>query len=81
MNRNPPETMNYYDQTVSRMIAEKYGLTPLDALRAFTASATHALLQDRENGLTAFGPPGVFDIWESEKVTGDPRNSIYIRGE
>ena len=22
-----------------------------------------------------------FVMWEAEKITGDPRNSIYIRGE
>ena len=31
--------------------------------------------------MTAFGAAGVFDIWESEMITGDPRNSIYIRGD
>ena len=40
-----------------------------------------ALLEDAENGMTAFGAAGVFDIWESEMITGDPRNSIYIRGD
>ena len=81
MNRMIPEVMNYYDQAVSAMISAKYGLTPLAALRAFVASETHALLQDKENGLGSFGAEGIFDIWESERVTGDPRNSIYIRGE
>lgn len=81
MSRMILEVMNYYDQTVSAMIEEKYGLTPMNALRAFTTSETHALLQDRANGLGAFGAEGVFDIWECERVTGDPRNSIYIRGE
>ncbi len=81
MNRMRPETMRYYDQAVSAMIAEKYGFSLLDALRAFTSSQTHSLLQDTENGLGSFGAAGIFDIWESERVTGDPRNSIYIRGE
>ena len=81
MSRTPPDSMNYYDQAVSRMISEKYGLAVMDALRSFTASETHAMLQDRENGLSAFGAAGIFDMWESERVTGDPRNSIYIRGE
>ena len=76
-----PEGMHYYDQAVAGMIGEKYGLSPLDALRAFTASQTHDLLQDRETGLSSFGAEGIFDIWESERVTGDPRNSVYIRGE
>ncbi len=81
MNRMIPEVMNYYDQAVASMISEKYGFTPIDALRAFISSETHALLQDRETGLGSFGAEGIFDIWECERVTGDPRNSIYIRGE
>ena len=55
MNRMIPAVMNYYDQAVSAMIVEKYGFTPMDALRAFVASETHALLQNRENGLGAIG--------------------------
>lgn len=81
MNRMIPEVMNYYDQAVSAMISEKYGLAPMDTLRAFMSSQTHALLQDKENGLGSFGAEGIFDIWESERVVGDPRSSIYIRGE
>ena len=81
MNRMTPESMNYYDQAVSRLISEKYGYTLLDSLRMFAISETHALLLDRETGLSAFGAPGIFDIWESERITGDPRNSVYIRGE
>jgi hypothetical protein len=26
-----------------------------------------------------FGPEGIFNIWESEKVTGSPKNSAYLR--
>ena len=44
MNRMIPEVMNYYDQTVSAMISEKYGLAPMDALRTFTSFQTHVLL-------------------------------------
>jgi hypothetical protein len=29
--------------------------------------------------MTAFGAEAVFEIWEVEKITGDPRNSVYIR--
>jgi hypothetical protein len=31
--------------------------------------------------MTSFGAGAVLDIWEAEKVTGDPRNSVYIREE
>ena len=67
--------------TQAKMIAEKYGYPPMDALRQFVFSKTHELLEDEETGMTSFGAGAVFDIWEAEKVTGDPRNSVYIREE
>lgn len=81
MNKTDPEIVDYYDVQVVRMIAEKYGFSQMESLRQFVLSRTHELLEDREAGLIEFGPGAVFDIWETEKITGDPRNSIYIRGE
>ena len=81
MKRLAPEVLSYYDGEVVKMIAEKYGYSPMEALRLFVTSKTHELLEDEDAGMTAFGAGAVFDIWEAEKVTGDPRNSIYIRGE
>ena len=28
-----------------------------------------------------FSPLAVFDMWENEQATGDPRNSLYLRGD
>ncbi|MEE0958144.1 MAG: hypothetical protein UH734_08740 [Ruminococcus sp.] len=81
MTKQSPTSLQFYDHAVTDLIMEKYGYTRMDALRSFVGSHTHAMLEDAENGMTAFGAAGVFDIWESEMVTGDPRNSIYIRGE
>ena len=81
MKKLAPEIVDHYDGEVVRMIAEKYGYPPMEALRQFVISRTHELLEDEETGMTAFGAGAVFDIWEAEKITGDPRNSIYIRGE
>ena len=81
MTRHSPEGLQYYDQAVTDMMMEKYGYSRMDALRLFVKSETHAMLEDCDYGLNSFGAPGIFDIWESEMVTGDPRNSIYIRGE
>jgi len=53
----------------------------MDALRAFVCSKTHRMLENAELGMTDFGAGALFEIWECEKITGDPRNSIYIRGE
>ena len=81
MTRTSPELIEYYDKEVSRMIAEKYGYTLMEALRLFVFSETHELLENQDMGLTMFAAFGVFDIWEAERITGDPRRSVFIRCE
>ena len=81
MKKLDPAITDYYDREVVRMIAEKYGYALMDALRQFVFSKTHELLENEETGMTTFGAGAVFEIWEAEKVTGSPRNSVYIREE
>lgn len=81
MKRLEPEIIDYYNNEVVMMIAEKYGLSQMEALKMFIDSKTHEMLEDAECGMTDFGAQAIFEIWECEKVTGNPRNSIYIRGE
>ena len=81
MNRTPHFVADYYSRQVITRIIEKYALEPMEATRRFLTSETHALLEDADNGLVAFPEHAVFDMWEAEQVTGDPRNSLYIRGE
>ncbi len=70
MNKMVYFVLDYYDRKVIERMIEKYAMNPMDAVRNFLKSETHALLEDADN-----------DMWESEKITGDPRNSIYLRGE
>lgn len=36
------------------------------------------LTNDSEKyGMTEFGAGAIFEIWECEKITGDPRKNIY----
>ncbi len=72
---------DYYDRNVISQMIEKYNMKPMDAVRDFLTSETHALLEDAENGLASFSTGAVFDMWEAEQITGDPRNSVYLRGE
>ena len=81
MKKLAPEVVAYYDGEVVKMIAEKYGYSHMEALRQFVMSKTHELLEDEDTGMTAFGAGAVFEIWEAEKITGSPQNSVYIRGE
>ncbi|NMM93980.1 hypothetical protein [Bifidobacterium oedipodis] len=73
------EINSYYDSELTRMINEKYGIAPLDALHAYLASETYRMFNDASLEMEEFSPMGIFDMWESEQVTGDPRNSLYLR--
>lgn len=72
---------DYYNRRVIQRIIDKYAMKPMDAMRSFLTSETHALLEDAENGMWNFSDRAIFDMWEVEKITGDPRYSEYLRGE
>jgi len=73
--------MDYYNKHVIQRIIDKYGIAPMEAMRGFLLSKTHAMLEDSACAMWEFSERAIFDMWEAERVTGDPRNSIYIRGE
>ena len=81
MTRIPSFSLDYYDKCVVRRIMEKYRLEPLDAIRTFMTSEVHAMLEDAELSMWDFSERAIFDMWEVERITGDPRNSVYLRGE
>ena len=81
MTKMPYYAIDYYDREVIQSIMEKYGLNAMDAIRQFVFSETHSMLEDQENGMWSLPAHAVFDMWEAEKVTGDPRNSLAVRGE
>lgn len=74
-------TLDYYNKCVIQRIIEKYDMEPMDAARSFLTSKTHEMLEDPEYAMWEFSERAIFDMWEVERITGDPRNSIYIRGE
>ena len=80
MTKYPAFVIDYQDRQVIRRIIEKYDMKPMDAIRAFITSETHDLLENADLGLADLPSDALFDMWEVETVTGDPRNSIYIRG-
>ena len=75
----PARTRSFFDRQVSRLIVGKYGLEDMSAVRSFIESETYAMLIDPEFAIYTMSPHIVFDMWESERVTGDQRNSQYIR--
>ncbi len=79
MNTLSPDILDYYDGEVVRRIVEKHGYGEREALALFLRSKTYRMLADPEMAMTQFGPGGIFDIWESERITGDPLRSDYLR--
>lgn len=79
--RTKPAILQNYDSEVSSLIAKERGLSEMEALRIFINSKTHEMLEDDEMKLWYFSPLAVFDMWEAEEITGDPRNSLYLRGD
>lgn len=79
MNRVDVNTLDFYDRVVSKCIMEKYGLPEKQALKKFVISETYQMLINPELEMWDFSPFGIFDMWEAEQVTGNPRNSLYIR--
>ena len=79
MSSVPVDVLDYYDAEVVRRIIEKYGYSERDAFEQFIGSQTYRMLADPAMEMWQFGPEGLFNIWESEKVTGSPKNSAYLR--
>lgn len=71
--------VNYYDIEVIKKICCKYGLPELQALRRFLMSETYKMLRNPNLEMWEFSPLGIFDMWECEQITGNPRTSLYIR--
>lgn len=79
MTRLSARQIDFFDRQVVELIVEKYGMDDREAVRAFIESKTYQLLLDVESEVYTMSPHIIFDMWESEKITGDPRNSQYIR--
>lgn len=79
--RTRPSILQNYDAEVAGMIAGSRAISEMDALRLFLGSETHEMLVDDTLKLWHFSPAVIFDLWENEEATGDPRNSLYLRGD
>lgn len=73
------EIINYYDKELVCMIKEKYNTTSMDAFKNFIKSETYKMLNNEKMEMWDFGPKAIFDMYENEKITGNPRNSVYLR--
>ena len=76
---NDPELLIGYTEKIVEMISEKYGFDPLVSLQKFWDSKAYAMLKDPELLMIEFEPFAIFDMWEVEQLTGEPRDSIHLR--
>ena len=81
MTKIPVFSLDCYNKNVIKMIMEKYGLTEMEAAREFLMSETHRMLEDADMAMWEFSARAIFDMWEVEKITGNPRNSVHLRSE
>lgn len=82
MNNNTrPSIMQNYDTELAELISRRRGVSLMEGLRLFLKSETHKMLLDNELRFWYFSPLAVFDMWENEEATGDPGNSLYLRGD
>ena len=77
--RATAERLAFYDEYVSKLISEKYALSEKESIKSFLQSQTYQMLLDCETELDKVSPYILFDMWENEQITGEPRNSQYIR--
>lgn len=74
-----PDILSDYDQEVTRLIMDKYNMGAMESLRAFLGSKTYGMLQDERLRMWEFSPAAIFEMWECERIAGDPRTSAYLR--
>lgn len=79
--RTRASILQNFDSEVAMLIADSRGVSAMDGLRMFLESETHQMLEDDELKMWYFSPLAVFDMWENEYATGEPRNSFYLRGD
>ena len=79
MKKTDAEILDYYDEEVVKRIVEKYAFPEKEALELFLNSETYRMLVNPDMAMWEFGPSGIFEMWETERITGSPQRSVYMR--
>ncbi len=79
--RTRASILQNFDPQLALMIAKSRKIDLIGGLRLFLKSKTHEMLADDNMKIWYFSPLVVFDMWENEVATGDPRNSLYLRAD
>lgn len=81
MKKTDSTIMDCYNKAIIQKIMDKYHLDPMTATRKFWNSETYRLLNEEQFAMWEFSELAIFDMWEVEQLTGNPRNSVYLRSE
>ncbi len=73
--------LDFFDRYNIKRIMDKYGFDENTAMRKFIGSETYQMLTDKDLEVYTMSPDIVFDMWEVEQITGNPRNSLYLRSD
>lgn len=76
-----PEYLFLLDKEVSEMIANKFNMSEMDALKNFLNSKTYQMCSDINKSMWDIGAYDIFDMWIVEQITGDPKNINFMRTE
>lgn len=79
MNKLDSEELFLYDREIVKLINEKYNIPFMEAFKNFINSETYKMLENKNLAMNYFSTLAIFDMWEAEKVTGSPLNSVYLR--
>jgi hypothetical protein len=77
----PARVLDFLDRSIVLELMRRYGFSELEALRRYLRSETYRLVADDELKFWHFAPLAVLDLWETERATGDPRDSVYLRDD
>lgn len=81
MTRISSPLLDCYNKSVIKLIMDKYNMDQMTAARDFISSETHKMLENEEMAMWEFSDRAIFNMWEVERITGDPRNSENLRSE
>ena len=76
-----PRLLGDYLSDIVALMHEKYGLDEEVAMRRFVFSETYRMLSNPALEMWEFCPDVIMEMWECEQITGNPRNSVYLRSE
>lgn len=80
-NRTSPLYLYGVEYLVTKEIAKSRDISYMEAFKLLVHSETHEMLLNDDMKLWHLSHLAIFDIWENEVRTGEPRNSLYIRGD